>query len=205
MSKRGFWGAFFLVVIGTCGCAVGPSANRLEPRPLYAPSPAYPAEALVAKFAGRVEMEVLVDDYGATSQVRVKKEEPSGSGFGKAAADAVQSWLWEPARIDGAYVGSGMKVVINFDPTKVASAPALPILKSRTDPLRPSLLSPGRPGMALLSVSVQEDGSAGSVLVYREEPKGCGIAGAAERCVREWRWSKGSPARIYVLIRFGPS
>lgn len=83
--------------------------------------PKYPPEAITARAEGKVLLRVVVEPNGAPSSVAV--ERTSGNDYlDRAAADAVSSWRFNPARCDGKLVQSIALVPVQFD---LSEAPPL--------------------------------------------------------------------------------
>lgn len=193
-----------LFVLFTAGCAGMFARRYVNPSPLFTPQPVYPEQAYAQKAKGEVQLGVVIDRYGATSEVDVLQETPPGLGFAAAAEEAVRHWVWVPARQKGVDTASGWKVTLKFDPDRTPKAPTTPVLVHRTDVAEPGEgAEPYPTGMVLLQVNVTEDGRAGLIRVVRQTPKGKGLAAAAVRCVRQWQWIPGLPGRAFVLVPFG--
>jgi protein TonB len=73
--------------------------------------PTYPEAARTAKKQGSVVLQATIGPSGHVSQVRVMDGDSSLSA---AATTAVQSWLFDPARLDGRPVESTVLVTMNF-------------------------------------------------------------------------------------------
>jgi protein TonB len=69
------------------------------PKKLSAPSPAYPEPARRAGLEGVVVLECRIGTTGAVSEVTVLRGAPLG--MTEAAVDAVRTWRFEPAEVDG--------------------------------------------------------------------------------------------------------
>ncbi len=194
------WFPVSVLALVLAGCA----AHYRAPRPIYTPSPVYPEKAYADKAKGVVELGVIIDRYGATSEVDVLREEPAGLGFAEQAVEAVRSWVWVPARQGGVDTVGGWRVTLRFDPNKTPKAPTTPVLVRRSEVAEPPEgAHPFPDGVVLLQVDVTDDGRAGAVRVVREMPAGEGLADAAIRCVRDWRWIPGLAGRAYVFVPFG--
>ncbi len=194
------WPLVPLALLTLAGCA----AHYRAPRPIYTPSPVYPEKAYADKAKGVVQLGVIIDRYGATSQVDVLREEPKGLGFAEQAVEAVRGWVWAPARQGGVDTVGGWKVTLRFDPNKTPKAPTTPVLVRRSDVEDPPEgVEPYPDGVVLLQVDVTDDGTAGAVRVVRVMPAGHGLAEAAVRCVKTWRWIPGLAGRAYVFVPFG--
>jgi len=84
------------------------------PKPLYAPSPVYPAEFKKAAFSGEAEIVLIVlGDTGLTEQVQVIKA--TNQGCALAAAERLKTWRFSPAVKDGKHVNCLIKVPVEFN------------------------------------------------------------------------------------------
>jgi TonB family protein len=100
---------------GPPGPAIGPmqiSGNVLAPKRIYAPDPHYPEEARHARVQGAVILQTIIDTVGKVTDVRVLKGLPSG--LTEAAVDAVSSWRFEPATLEGKPVAVYYLVTVSF-------------------------------------------------------------------------------------------
>ena len=88
-----------------------PKAVFVAAKPLSQNYPAYPDAARSSHRQGSVVLQATVGPNGRVSQVRVVDGD---STLSAAAASAVQSWTYEPARIDGHPVESTVLVTMNF-------------------------------------------------------------------------------------------
>jgi TonB family protein len=193
-----------LLILLSAGCTGLIARRYVNPSPLFTPQPVYPEEAYAQRAKGLVQLGVAIDKYGAVTEVDVLKEDPPGLGFASSAVEAVRQWVWTPARQNGGDAASGWRVTLKFDPDKTPKAPITPVLVRRTEVVKPGEgAGPYPTGMVLLQVDVTEDGTAGSIRVVREMPRGQGLAGAAVRCVRQWQWIPGLSGQAYVLVPFG--
>lgn len=84
-----------------------PHAARLVTRV----EPVYPPLARQARMAGAVVIEGVVGVQGHIEDARVVSGNPV---LGAAALDAVRQWTYEPARANGQYVSSPVRVTVNF-------------------------------------------------------------------------------------------
>jgi protein TonB len=67
------------------------------------------------KIQGSVSLEVVVDETGTVTKVRVLKSKPKDyQPFVDAAVEAVRQWRYEPATKNGEPVGITMDVLIKF-------------------------------------------------------------------------------------------
>jgi protein TonB len=100
---------------GPPGPSFGPlqiSGDVVAPRRLYAPEPHYPEEARHARVQGVVILQTVIDTLGEVTNVRVLKGLPSG--LTEAAVEAVSSWRFEPATLDGEPVAVYYIVTVSF-------------------------------------------------------------------------------------------
>lgn len=185
-------------------CAAGPTmqAGHKVPRTIFRPAPVYPDGAFAAGIKGSVNLGLFVDDLGASQQVKVLSEDPPGYGFGEAALEAVRSWVWHPAEINGMIVGEDWKVHLVFDPVRSERIRPFCTLVERHDCARPEGFGKDREGGAMLQVSVGLDGAPETVSLVRESPPNEGLGMAARQCVQSWRWSTGFPGQTYVVVWF---
>lgn len=100
---------------GPAGPAIGPmqiSGNVLAPKRTYAPDPHYPEEARHARVQGVVILQTIIDTLGQVTDVKVLKGLPSG--LTEAAVEAVSSWRFEPATLEGKPVAVYYLVTVSF-------------------------------------------------------------------------------------------
>jgi TonB family protein len=82
-----------------------------EARLIRSVPPAYPALAKTNHVAGDVTLDALIDANGKVTDVKVV----SGPSLLRAAAmDALRSWKYEPARLDGHTVSTHLSVIVKF-------------------------------------------------------------------------------------------
>lgn len=86
------------------------------PKLLRQVSPAYPPAALAMGLGGRVVLQVVVDEEGRVSDVRVMQS--TNALFDHAAMDAVRQWQYSKplAKAGGQTVACYLTVVVNFQP-----------------------------------------------------------------------------------------
>ena len=82
------------------------------PRALYAPDPEYSDAARKAKYQGTVVLWVVIDQNGRPRQIKVQRS--LGMGLDEKAIEAVRTWKFEPARMDGQPVAVQVNVEVNF-------------------------------------------------------------------------------------------
>jgi len=100
---------------GPPGPAIGPmqiSGDVLAPVRLYAPEPHYPEEARHARVQGVVILQTIIDTAGMVRNIKVLKGLPSG--LTEAAVEAVSTWRFEPATLDGKPVAVYYLVTVSF-------------------------------------------------------------------------------------------
>jgi protein TonB len=100
---------------GPVGPAIGPmqiSGNVLAPKRVYSPDPHYPEEARHARVQGVVILQTVIDKGGNVTDVKVLKGLPSG--LTEAAVEAVSSWRFEPATLEGKPVAVYYLVTVSF-------------------------------------------------------------------------------------------
>ena len=85
-----------------------------KPRALSRPQPAYPEEARTAGVAGKVRVEITVDEHGRVVSVRLLQG--LGHGCDEAARAAARSMSFEPALRCGKAAAATFKVSFNFAP-----------------------------------------------------------------------------------------
>ena len=82
------------------------------PRPLFTPDPEYSDEARKAKYQGTVMLWVVIGPDGRTLDVRVARR--LGMGLDEKAVEAVRTWRFEPASLNGRSVSVQMNVEVSF-------------------------------------------------------------------------------------------
>lgn len=100
---------------GPAGPAIGPmqiSGNVLAPVRIHAPDPHYPEEARHARVQGVVILQTIIDKAGNVTDVKVLKGLPSG--LTEAAVEAVSSWRFKPATLEGKPVAVFYLVTVSF-------------------------------------------------------------------------------------------
>ena len=86
---------------GDYDCRTG--ACDTAPALLHALAPVYPARALRAETEGQAAVSFEIDAQGIPRNIMVQSA--SAAEFGEAAVDAVKSWRFSPAIVDGKPVG----------------------------------------------------------------------------------------------------
>jgi TonB family protein len=108
-------GESVVVPEGPAGPAIGPmqiSGNVLAPVRIHAPDPHYPEEARHARVQGVVILQTIIDKLGNVTDVKVLKGLPSG--LTEAAVEAVSSWRFKPATLEGEPVAVYYLVTVSF-------------------------------------------------------------------------------------------
>jgi TonB family protein len=82
------------------------------PKALYAPDPEYSEEARKAKYQGTVVLWVVVGPDGRPRDLKVQRT--LGMGLDEKAMEAVRTWKFEPARLNGSPVAVQINVEVNF-------------------------------------------------------------------------------------------
>jgi TonB family protein len=82
------------------------------PKMKHAPDPDFPPEAKRQHKEGQVAMHAVVDEQGRVRSQTVYAS--SGPEFTNAAIQAVQKWVFEPARLDGQPVSVLINITMNF-------------------------------------------------------------------------------------------
>jgi protein TonB len=81
------------------------------PVPVATPPPAYPAIARTGRVEGIVVLDVVIDETGRVKDVKVLRSVPA---LDRAAVDAITSWRYEPARLNGIPIAVSMTVTVRF-------------------------------------------------------------------------------------------
>ena len=82
------------------------------PKPKHTPDPGFPPEAKDQHNEGLVAMHVIIDEHGTVHSPMVYSS--SGPEFTKAAVQAVQKWLFDPARLSDHPVPVLINVQMSF-------------------------------------------------------------------------------------------
>jgi hypothetical protein len=191
-------GLFLLALLSACAEGPRPLAHT-SPEVLFEPPPVYPEAALASKARGQVDLSVSVDEIGLPREVRVIHEEPVGSGFGEAAAEALRGSIWRPATIQGTPVEETWSVSIRFDPVITFGTRRLPVLlqETRCEAYDEEAVR------VVVAADIDDHGSPDFLEVVAQDPPGEGFREAAIRCVSGWRWVPGRPGQTYVVVRIG--
>jgi TonB family protein len=81
------------------------------------PAPKYPEEAKAAGIQGTVVLDLIVDEHGAPTQIKVLS--PLGYGLEESAMEAVSHWKYQPATLGGRPVKLVTRVTVNFSLTNL--------------------------------------------------------------------------------------
>jgi TonB family protein len=82
------------------------------PRPIYDPEPEFSEEARKAKYQGVCTLEVVVDETGRPTNIKVVGA--LGMGLDEKAIEAVKTWRFEPAMKDGHPVAVAVNLEVDF-------------------------------------------------------------------------------------------
>ena len=82
------------------------------PRAIYDPEPEYSPEARAAKYQGTVILQAIISPDGRPRDLRVARS--LGMGLDEKAVEAVNTWLFEPARKDGRAVPVMIQIEVSF-------------------------------------------------------------------------------------------
>jgi len=89
------------------------SPEMKPPLAVYRPAPAYPELARTVRRQGTVIIEAVIDRQGNVVDARLLRD--AGLGLGEAALQAVRTWRYQPATLDGRPVTVYLTVTINFE------------------------------------------------------------------------------------------
>ena len=81
------------------------------PKLVSSPSPVYPPDALREQVQGIVVIDALIDEAGKIADVKVVS---GPTALKQAAIDALRTWKYEPARLNGQPIAAHTQVNINF-------------------------------------------------------------------------------------------
>jgi len=87
-------------------------AGVSPPVPIYNPEPEYSEEACKAKYQGSVTLQVVVNEKGAPTNIRVVKK--LGLGLDEKAIEAVMKWRFKPGLKDGMPVSVMVTIEVGF-------------------------------------------------------------------------------------------
>jgi TonB family protein len=94
--------------------AFRPKTGKVAARPIYDPAPEFTKRARKAKVQGIVTLALTIGTDGRAHDIKVLKQ--LGYGLDEKAVDAVRSWKWEPALVEGTPVESKANVEVSFSP-----------------------------------------------------------------------------------------
>jgi len=104
--------ALISVVYGqadSSGAPVHIGPGDTPPKPIRNPEPTYSPEARSAGVQGRVLLEIVIDEQGLPTQIRILS--PLGYGLDERAQECIKKWRFTP----GLKNGSPVKVVANIE------------------------------------------------------------------------------------------
>jgi len=82
------------------------------PKPLYTPDPEYSEEARKSKYQGVVVLWLVIGPDGLPHEIKVAR--PLGMGLDEKAIEAVRTWRFQPAEMNGKAVAVQMNVEVSF-------------------------------------------------------------------------------------------
>jgi protein TonB len=82
------------------------------PEKISAPQPQYTEIARKARIQGVVIVQAIIDKQGVVTNVKVLK--PLPMGLDQAAAEAIKSWKFKPATLNGKPVAVYYNLTVNF-------------------------------------------------------------------------------------------
>lgn len=91
-----------------------PGAGVMPPRLIKDVKPSYTAQAMSAKIAGSLEMEVVVGTDGTVRDVRIKRSLDREFGLDDEAVRSVKLWRFSPGTKDGVAVPVLIAVEMSF-------------------------------------------------------------------------------------------
>jgi TonB family protein len=103
-----------------------PGANVVPPRPIVAPNAAYTDSARRAQYEGTARVEFVVDSNGNVRNLSVIQDLPYGLGV--AAREAVRTWKFQPATLNGKPVAYRGATEMEFRLVQSPARPAQPSL-----------------------------------------------------------------------------
>jgi len=96
---------------GSVGSVPPKSSQLIQPKLISSPTALYPAEARTAHIQGDVAIDAFIDESGKVTATKVISGPPS---LQEAAINAVRSWKYQPARLDGQPISIHIRVDVNF-------------------------------------------------------------------------------------------
>ncbi len=200
------------------GAAVATSVTPppiVPARKIFAPFPEYPPDARRTGEQGTVVVDAEVDASGAvTGTTIVRGHSPA---LDAAAAAALESWRFEPARRGDVAVESTYRIGIKFTLREEAAEPSAPLeVGGAVEPPR-RLTAPlpaypdaawahGITGDVLVRAVIDEGGAVTDVEVLKSLPYG--MTEAAVEAIRRWKFAPatrhGQPVAVYrnLSVRF---
>ena len=97
---------------GFGGGAYRPGGGVSLPVPINKPEPEYSEEARKAKYQGSVTLQIVVDEKGVPTEIRVVKK--LGLGLDEKAIEAVSKWRFKPGMKDGKPVAVLATIEVSF-------------------------------------------------------------------------------------------
>ena len=88
-----------------------PASHMQAPKLVSSPSPVYPPNALRDQVQGIVVIDALIDEAGKIADMKVVS---GPTALKQAAIDALRTWKYEPARLNGQPIAAHIQVNINF-------------------------------------------------------------------------------------------
>ncbi len=185
-------------------------------RKIFAPAPEYPAAARDAGEEGTVVVEAEIDATGAVTGASVVRGR--SPALDAAALAALESWRFEPARLDDTAIGSSYRVGITFtlsDGEEAAPPGPFEVGAEVLPPRRLAAPLPAYPddawvhgiaGDVLVRAIIDENGDVKDVEVVKGLPYG--MTEAALEAIRRWKFApatrNGRPVAVYrnLSVRF---
>jgi protein TonB len=99
---------------GFGGGAYAPGNGVTWPEVLIEVKPKYTPDAMRAKLMGAVELEIIVNEDGKVTNVRVTKSLDRPSGLDDAAMEAARKWVFKPGKKDGKPVPTRVGLILEF-------------------------------------------------------------------------------------------
>ena len=97
----------------TVYCCVMPQ-QVIPPKVIHAPDPEYPGDSESQRMEGKVILDLVIDEDGFPSIIKVKHS--LRESLDVQAAEAVSNWKFHPATKDGKPVAAMVNVEVNFRP-----------------------------------------------------------------------------------------
>jgi TonB family protein len=83
----------------------------VQPKLISSPAALYPAQARTSQIQGDVAIDAFIDETGKVAATKILSGPPA---LQQAAMNAVRSWRYQPARLDGQPISIHIRVVVNF-------------------------------------------------------------------------------------------